>query len=357
MTIRWKVAIAAGVFSLVVIAIFAGLSAWWFSYEQFDILSVDSTQKLSPKQVVEARVEIARLVMAYLVALPFVAVFTALGAWFISVKLTAPLVSLAHAAEQMDAHTLHERVAVPKGRDEISKLARVLNSLFERLEVRFVQASRFSADASHELRTPLAIMRGSLEEEIRADPQGPKTLRFVELLEQNQRLASIADKLLLLARADAGKLLSQAETFNFSELLQEIVEDISILADHRHLRLETVVLPDILVSGDRSLLRQLLLNLFDNAVNYNVSSGWIRAELAGPPGHPIFTISNSGEIIPDPQQRRLFERFFRANSSRDRQSGGAGLGLSLCREIALAHGGELTLLSSNSNGTVFCLAL
>jgi two-component system, OmpR family, heavy metal sensor histidine kinase CusS len=297
------------------------------------------------------------LITAYLLAVPFVAAVAAAGAWWMAGRLTDPLTRLADAAEGMDAHTLHERFPEPRGAHEISRLARVLNSLFERLEKSFVQASRFAADASHELRTPLAIMRGSIEEAIQADPSGGDAPLLVGLLEENQRLAEIADKLLFLARADAGKLVASSEDINLSELIEDIADDISIFAEAQSVRLQNQIDPDVFVAGDRFLLRLLFLNLFDNAVKYNTNGGWVHARMQHDGNNAVFSLSNSSDAIPIEMQTRLFERFFRANETRDRESGGAGLGLSLCREIALAHGGQLELVSSDANGTIFRLAL
>jgi signal transduction histidine kinase len=105
------------------------------------------------------------------------------------------------------------------------------------------------------------------------------------------------------------------------------------------------------------LLRQLFLNLFDNAVNHNIKGGWILAKLQREGTNAVFSISNSSEMIPVEMQTRIFERFFRASDSRDRKSGGAGLGLSLCREIAFVHGAELKLITSDTNATMFRLSL
>ena len=351
-------AISAGVLAAIVIAAFAGLSAWWFFHEQLDIFAMESFHKPSSGQRRAAGEEVTELVTSYLLALPVIAVMTAAGAWWLADRLTAPLVSLARTAESMNAQTLHERLPESEREDEISRLTMVLNRLFARLESSFAQASRFAADASHELRTPLAVMRGILEEEIQQDPFGPKATRFVELLEQNQRLVSIADKLLLLTRADADQLLSHAGKLNLTDLIQEIAdEDVSILAEQRKIELATDLAPDIWVMGDASLLRQLVFNLFDNAIKYNMPGGWVRAKLerVGPQIH--FSVSNSGDPIPKSLQQRLFERFFRVNSSRERLSGGAGLGLSLCREIASAHRGRMEFVSSSVLGTTFRLVL
>jgi signal transduction histidine kinase len=324
-SIRAKVALAAGALSSLIVLLFAVLSAWRFYHEQIDIFDENGVTQVSTKQVAEARGEVQELAMAYLLALPFVAAVAAAGAWWMAGRLTDPLIRLANAAEGMDARTLNERLPEPRGADEISRLTGVLNSLFERLEKSFVQASRFAADASHELCTPLAIMRGGIEEAIQADPSGRDAPLLVSLLEENQRLAAIADKLLFLARADAGKLLAGSENVNLSELIQEISEDFSILADGKGVRLENQIDLDLSVTGDRSLLRQLFLNLFDNAVNHNINGGWILARLQREGSNAIFSISNSSEVIPVEMQTRIFERFFRASESRDRESGGAGL--------------------------------
>jgi two-component system, OmpR family, heavy metal sensor histidine kinase CusS len=356
-SIRAKVALAAGAFSSLIVVLFAVLSAWRFYHEQLDVFDKDGLPQVSGKQLTEARDAVQELAMAYLLAIPFVAAVAAAGAWWMAGRLTDPLTRLADAAEGMDARTLHERLPEPRGADEISRLTRVLNSLFERLERSFVQAGRFAADASHELCTPLAIMRGSIEEAIQADPSGQDAPLLVGLLEENQRLATIADKLLFLARADAGKLIAGSDNVNLSELIQDIADDFSILAEAKGVCLKNQIDSDVSVKGDKSLLRQLFLNLFDNAVNHNINGGWIHARLQREGSNAVFSISNSSEMIPVEMQTRLFERFFRASDSRDRQSGGAGLGLSLCREIAFAHGGELKLVTSDTNATMFRLSL
>ena len=196
-----------------------------------------------------------------------------------------------------------------------------------------------------------------IEEAIQADPSGQDAPLLVGLLEENQRLAAIADKLLFLARADAGKLIAGSDNVNLSELIQDIADDFSILAEAKGVCLKNQIDSDVSVKGDKSLLRQLFLNLFDNAVNHNINGGWILATLQREGSNAVFSISNSSEMIPVEMQTRIFERFFRTSDSRDRQSGGAGLGLSLCREIAFAHDGELKLVTSDTNATMFRLSL
>jgi signal transduction histidine kinase len=200
-------------------------------------------------------------------------------------------------------------------------------------------------------------MRTQLEHAIKDQPHGEHTDVFVELLEENQRLSSIADKLLLLARADAGRLLPGRSAVDLGKLVTDVSSDYAILSQERSVTVEGVVEPDIWVRGDAALLRQLAFNLFDNALKYNTPGGWIRYRLVALSSDAQFSISNSGPPIPAASRRMLFDRFFRLDESRDRDGGGAGLGLSLCREIAHAHGGSIMLSESAATENEFILQL
>jgi len=352
-SIRWKVALTAGGLSSLLVATFALVSAAWFYHEQLDAMDGEASAAHSAQHIAQAREEVGELAVAYLLAIPIVAAVAAFGTWWLAGRLTRPLTILSNAAEQIDARSLHERLPEPCSNDEIARLTHVLNNLLSRLEKSFALASRFTADASHELRTPLAIMRATIEEGIQCDPSGPQSQRLVSLLEENQRLAAISDKLLMLARADAGNLLADSQSVNLSEVVEEIASDFSAICSDRNLKLESDISPNIAVRGDKHLLRHLLLNLFDNALTHNQENGWIRASLILSGKSSIFTIANSGKQIDEISQNRLFERFFRAELSRERVRGGAGLGLSLCREIVAAHNGSLALVTSVTENTTF----
>jgi signal transduction histidine kinase len=351
-SIRVRVALAAAGLSSLIVIVFAAASAAWFYHEQLDAMAGE-VGKPSARQVFEARDEVRELALAYLAVLPLAAALVAAGAWWLAGRLTDPLIALTQAAERIDARSLSERLPEPSGTDEISRLARVLNGLLTRLERSFLQANRFAADASHELRTPLAIMRGLLEQAIQAEPSGRNAPVLVSVLEENQRLAAITEKLLLLARADAGELVAMTERVNLSELIEDIASDFAILAESRTLTMECKIANGVFVQGDAHLLRHLILNLFDNAATHNQSGGWIKMCLETVASQTTFTISNSGPPISEAGRARLFERFYRAAASRRRHEGGAGLGLSLCREIAAGHGGSLSLVESDDAGTVF----
>jgi signal transduction histidine kinase len=356
-SLRFKIAVSAGALAAAVVIAFAAVSAWWFYHQQMDIFTNDNVKRASARHVAEAREETYELIVAYLLALPVAAAIFSVGAWWQAGHLTKPLVQLATTARSINARSLDARLPEPAGTDEIFSLARTLNLLLDRLERSFLQSSRFAADASHELRTPLAIMRAELEAAIKADPTSPQAAVFVGLLEENQRLAAISDKLLLLARADAGRLVSDFRTIDLSALVEEVADDFGIIAGSAGVAIDGVVGPQILVAGDGALLRQLLLNLFDNALKHNEPNGWIRYRLEGETDCARFSIANSGPPIPSAVQSRLFERFYRGEGGRDADRRSAGLGLSLCHEIAAAHRGRIALSASTAEETAFVVEM
>jgi signal transduction histidine kinase len=228
--------------------------------------------------------------------------------------------------------------------------------MLERLETSFHQAARFSADAAHELKTPLTVLQGQLESAIQQTaPGSDEQQRYNALSEEVQRLKSIVQRLLLLARADARQLTLDVEPVDLSALLASAAEDIGIIAPQ--LGVETEIQPGITVAADRALLRQAIGNLTGNAVKYNEDTGFVRLRLEAGPQDVRVTISNTGPAIPDEERPRIFERFYRASNSRSRQVDGAGLGLSLAREIARAHRGDLFLDPTGKPLTSFVLVL
>ena len=228
--------------------------------------------------------------------------------------------------------------------------------MLDRLQKSFYQATRFSADASHELKTPLAIMQGEIEQALQSAEDGSAAQRiFGQQLEEIQRLKTITQKLLLLSRADSGDLKITAKTIDLSEMIAATAEDADILAPH--LNVEAEIKPDILVAADPVLIQQVLQNLASNAVKHNHNNGWVRMTLKCEDKRAVFRISNSGPGIAPEDRDRVFDRFHRADSARNRSTEGSGLGLSLCREIVRAHQGELAVTESDQQTATFTLTL
>ena len=297
---------------------------------------------------------------AFLLALPAVLLLVGAGSAWLANRALAPLAEMTRTAEGITAARLGARLPQPATNDEIGRHIRVLNAMFDRLQRGFEQATRFTADASHELRTPLTILRGEIEEILRSGRlSDPLERRHVSLLEQVVQLQKITGNLLLLSRFDAGKAPLALERVDLSALVAEAAEDVELLAAKSGLTVHADVVPGLLVDGDEVLLRRLLTNLADNAVRHNRAGGSVRLTLrtANDAARAEFRIANTGAGIPPAQQGELFRRFFRLATDRARVSGGTGLGLSLCREIVVAHGGHITLTRGEPDATEFTVTL
>jgi two-component system, OmpR family, heavy metal sensor histidine kinase CusS len=292
----------------------------------------------------------------FLISIPVALILVAFGAWLLSGRALKPLHQVTITIQQVTAKGLNQRVAIGDVDREFVELLQVFNQMMERLDRSFKQASRFSADAAHELKTPLAILQGQLEWTLQRVETGSKIQQTLsDLLDEVRRLGTIIRKLLLLSLADAGQMRLQLVTVNLSEVLADLVEDLDILAPD--LEVKTKIPPQLKIKGDRDLLRQVLQNLINNAIKYNVPKGWMEIQ-ANTNGKIVsVTVTNSSLDIPLSDRNRIFDRFYRGDSSHNRQIEGLGLGLSLSREIARSHGGELTLDKTPSRQTAFSLTL
>jgi len=286
----------------------------------------------------------------FLGIVPVVLLLLAGGGWLIAQRALKPVALITRTAEGITHRALNQRVPVVTADRELSRLADVINDMLDRLEKSFGQALRFSADAAHELQTPLTILQGELDNAVQNAPVGSEEQqRYGSLLEEVQHLKAIVQKLLILARADAGRLELKLEPVNISALMESAAEDAGAMAGH--LRIDKKIAPDIWAKADADMLAQAVRNLTTNAVKYNIENGFIGFELSVRDKKVIFTISNSGKAIPAGDRNRIFSRFFRIDPSRSKTVSGSGLGLSLALEIVHAHGGEL-ILNPDSGGVI-----
>ncbi len=301
--------------------------------------------------------ELNRMRNMFLVIIPLALLLVAGGGWWVAGRALNPLKTITLTAEQVTARGLDHRIPASQEDPEIQRLIEVLNHMMDRLEASFHQATRFSADASHELKTPLTIMQAELENAIAAAGQGsPEQRVFASLLEETQHLKRITSNLLLLAQADSGQLRLTLGEIALSEEIESIVEDARILAADSEILFKLEIQPGVKVRGDRALIRMALLNLVKNAVIYNERGGSISLSLTS--GKEVeLTVCNTGPGIPPEDQPRIFDRFYRANRGALRSSEGLGLGLSLAREIIIAHRGKLVLKESQAGNTCFSVSL
>ena len=294
--------------------------------------------------------------VAFLVAMPLALLVIGVGGWLFSSQAMRPLKKLIAATRQVTAEGLDSRLSSQNEDREFAELIEVFNGMLERLERSFKQAHRFSADAAHELKTPLAILQGQLERAIRMAEDGSAMQEELSsILDEVRRLSTISRKLLLLSQADAGRLNVHREAFDLSKSLVDLLEDTRMLAPQ--LQISGEIQPNIRIAADGSLLRQVLHNLISNAIKYNVEPGWIRISTALTPGRVEVRVANSSPGIPPAERGKIFERFFRADPAHSRHIEGVGLGLSVSREIARAHNGDIVFKVEDSGAVEFALLL
>ncbi|MBA2435047.1 MAG: HAMP domain-containing protein [Chthoniobacterales bacterium] len=287
---------------------------------------------------------------AMLGAIPTVLLLILVGSRWVASRALAPIEEVRQAAARITPQRLDQRLPVPPTGDEIAGLIEVLNAAFERLQRSFEQSARFSADASHHLKTPIAVLRAGVEE-ILADPECSANTQVTAegLLHRVHQLNSVADNLLLLARADAGRLELHKDEFDLSELLAGVLDDARALAEPLGLTVEAEIPPHLPLNADRAFVGMIAQKLLENAIKYNAPGGRVRLAAQAVNGAVELTVGNSGAGIPPERVRHLFERFYRVRG--DERIGGSGLGLSTARELARAHGGEVSLLRADTTWT------
>jgi two-component system, OmpR family, heavy metal sensor histidine kinase CusS len=292
----------------------------------------------------------------FLFSIPAVLLFVSGGAWLISRSILYPIGQLTQTVRNVTVQGLDRRVPVGATDVEFVELIFVFNEMLERLERSFKQASRFSGDAAHELKTPLAILRGQLERALHQAESGSELQQTLSnLLDEVCRLTEITRKLLLLSLADAGRMSLNLVDVNLSVLLAEIAEDMELLAPD--LEVKMAIDPNLYIKGDRDLLVQVLQNLVGNAIKYNVPKGWLKLQANCQGKRIVVKIVNSSKDIPVSEADRIFERFHRGDSTQTHKVEGSGLGLSLAREIARTHGGDIQLNAAVLGQTGFTLSL
>ncbi|PYO71400.1 MAG: two-component sensor histidine kinase, partial [Gemmatimonadetes bacterium] len=283
------------------------------------------------------------------------------GRWIAARALEPVDRMITEVREISDGRSLHRRLPLPLAQDELARLAATLNQMMTRLERSFAALRRFTADASHELKTPLTVVRAGVERAITRPDTAPETLAALEeTLQEVNRMTELLDSLLTLARADEGRAELHREPVDLRQILEEAGETGELLAEHAGVGID-IRLPSepVVVSVDRSRVRQLALNLIENAVKYTPRGGQVSVELGSSNGRAVFTVADTGIGIAPGDLPHVFDRFWRADSARTRTSerAGTGLGLAICKWIAEAHGGTIEVQSRPGRGTTFTVGL
>jgi signal transduction histidine kinase len=278
------------------------------------------------------------------------------GGWWLMRKAMSPVAALTAAAERIHERNLHEQLPRTGNGDELDRLTEMFNAMTARLNNSFNRIREFTLHASHELKTPLTVMHGELETALRDGPSENRE-HLLSQLDEVQRLTKIVDGLSLLTKADAGQISLKREPLKLDELVRDSHADAQILARPYGIQVELEQCDEISLAGDRHRLRQLLLNLTDNAIKYNQPKGAVSISLHRNDKFAELKISNTGPGIPADLQSRVFDRFFRGDPAHGNAVDGCGLGLSIAQWIATAHGGSIQLASQPEKLTTLVVRL
>lgn len=262
---------------------------------------------------------------------------------FLMRRALRPIQDLTVALEKTEVSNLADQVDRSGNGDELDRMAVVFNHMKQRLGASFTQSREFTLHASHELKTPLTILHGTLEQMLTQEPaDGAGREKVVSMIEEVQRLSHIVGQLAFLARADAGQMALNKEEVALDELVRDLADETAILAAPHRIDVSLQACHSCRVIADRMRLRQLLLNLADNAVKHNRDGGSVQISLATEGRHAVFSIRNTGPLLPPEQVARVFERFFRGDAAHSGETEGSGLGLSIAQSIVEAHAGEIS---------------
>lgn len=300
------------------------------------------------------RRELATFLLVQALALPVAVLISGLGGFFLTRRVLSPIGRLVSTAQRINAERLGDRLPVENPHDELGHLAIMFNQTLARVEASFNELKRFTADASHELRTPLTAMRSVGEIGLR-EGRGEARLRetIASMLEEADRMARLVDSLLTLSRADSGKVSLVRSSVDLADLAAEAVEYLGVLAEDKEQSLSVAALARPRVLADRLVLRQALVNVLDNAIKYTPEGGRISVRVDQGPEGGLLEVADTGPGIAPQHADKVFERFYRVDKGRSRESGGTGLGLAIAKWAVEANGGRIGVISEPGRGSRF----
>jgi heavy metal sensor kinase len=300
---------------------------------------------------------VRRVLVLLLVAGPAALLATAMGGWWLARRALRPIDRMTARAAAIDLERIEDRLVVPRTGDEVAHLARTLNAMLDRIEHGVSEQHRLVADASHELRTPLAAMRAEIDVSLRADDLPPAARRVLgSAREEVDRMTRTVDDLLVLASVDEGRLELLVEPVDLHDVVARAVASLHPLARTHNVTL-ALDGPTAMAVGDTDRLGHALRNLVENAIQFSPAGGEVAVCTWAADGEVGVTVRDQGPGVAVDVRELIFDRFFRADPSRTRSTGGGGLGLAITREIASAHAGRVWVEDAGTSGSAFTLAL
>ena len=300
----------------------------------------------------------SQVVIGLMIGLPVALSLAGMGGYFLAKHALGPIERMARRANEINADRLNARLDVENPNDELGHLASAFNETLTRLERAFEQLRRFTADASHELRTPLTAIHSVGEVGLRGEPNAKRYREVIEsMLEETGRLTRLVESLLTISRADSGQIQLVRAPIVVLPFVREVGAFVEVLADEKNQRLSIDGDENSKVQVDRAILRQILINLLDNAIKYTPIGGQIHVRVSTADRMISVEVEDNGPGIAATHRDRVFERFYRVDEGRSRENGGAGLGLAIAKWGAEAHGGRLELICPSHPGCRFRLML
>ncbi len=301
----------------------------------------------------EIAMSLRGLLIMLAIGFPVLIILAILGGYSLLGRALSPVNEIVNAAERITFKNLSQRLPVPPTGDEFERISEALNRMIQRLEEAFQIANRFSADASHELRTPLTIIRGELEA-LAGSPSLPDQSkeRVADMLEEVERLGRIVEGLLLVSRLEAGETQMKFEPVNLGELTDSIADQMELMGEDKLLTLTREIKAGVIVEGDSARLRQVVVNLLDNAIKYTPEGGTVRLRVKVEENHGVLEVSDTGIGITPEALPHVFNRFFRSEEAKAGRLPGTGLGLSIVQSITEALGGSVRAESRHGLGTL-----
>ncbi len=290
---------------------------------------------------------------------PIFLLLAIIGGAVISAKSLKRIDSITHKTKEITAQNLNEKIPGGEYDDEYGRLVRTMNDMIFRIKTTVDYMNQFSVAASHELKTPLTILRGEIELALKS-PKPTEEYRAVlqSNYEETLRLINIVDKLFFISKADHSFLKINPEQININDLIQPIISQLQPLADEKKMKIVPDVKTNFNMLVDVELIRRAIINLIENAVKYGNDGSVIK--IAGgitKLNQALISVANQGEYIPREFQEKIFERFFRLETSRSRETGGIGLGLSIAKSIVEFHNGTIAVESEPGRDTTFSILL
>lgn len=327
------------------------------SYKNHDDIYLRGIIPLNSVQI--ANNSILKLII---LTFPILIILSSFGGYLITKKAFKPINNITSIANKIsEGNDLSKRINIyknAKNKDEITNLAETFNNMFERLHKSFEKERQFTSDASHELRTPTSVIMAQAEYLLSICETEKELNSSSVILKQSKKMSKLISELLMIARMDNNKQIFNFESFNFSEVVSMVIEELEFSAKEKNITISAEIQDNIYINADETMIMRVLINLISNAIKYNKNNGIIRVTLSEFNNKATIKICDNGIGISKENLEKIWDRFYQVDPSKtNNDTGSSGLGLSIVKSIVDAHEGKITVQSTLGSGSEFSLEL